>query len=1545
MLSKILSLILSVCMLITSSSIGSIVDDFSSIFESADNQTSDNANLDEKDFEVTENARDPRKSMGMDFDFECTANYTKKSTAELIFGIQIEGLHKTGSSGMTYAYDDSRSNRDREWKMLVNATTGAYDYDDGEETGTDSGFYGTFYLDANKSNSIGSKYGTTSINSIDFWFYNVEDDEDRPDSERIDFSVSDTTYFDYTNVENFTNKGTYVRLDLKSMEDYEFALENAGVTSQPTPSTSGTTVTYTIKGYSTNKESTGILGTTKATINATITFNITYVSVNSTKLWNLYNYEINTLKRASSAYDSATWSAYQSALTNAENVLCGGVPQSTIDSAYTTLENAVKALKVRINYNINGATTGTVTTPQYYTVYSGISVNASSATEPTYSFATINLTGYSHLAKTGYKCTGWAKANNATSGEAEITLKKEDLNIANGPTVYAAWTPVTYTVKYNANPPAGSSVTGSVASETCTYNTTSNIKTNSFVIANYKFTGWNTNAAGTGTTYQAGASFKNLSSTDGATVNLYAMWAPDTVNVKFFINLPSGVSKTTSGFSADTTKALTIGSTQNIYTGDYKLTAVGYEHKGWATQKSATTVTYTNSFTVPNSAQNLYAVWAKKSITVSYATNGGTLSTDGFTANSATVQYGDTVDFPNKDQITRSGYTLTGWNSSVADANGKTFFLEGTDYIVPDATGTVVFSAEWVERTTVITFHHNNANEDVTTTISGRYNTAIEVLEFADPEDMEGYTFRGWYVKDGAGYKAYAKPSVFPADDVHLYAAWQMEALSAEIQRFPSDIDKTAIHPSTNEEVFYYQEPGRKTAKEKFAAASEIYNENGGSLYDYTKLASTNIATEELKTAINALVEEPADYSVVDQYRTYYYEMTLSSPEDDYADTHTFNYKGVDYEVTKETFTKDSFKAFEDAVMAVVNGKGIKNQADVDGYAEGLIEAYKGLTPVGADYAAFEWFMKEALTLNTIIDTEDTGFEEFNSDTYGLLWYEESSWFAFFEIAMIYNYDIPRDLSVLEQITVDNAVADLQAAYDGMQLNPADYTRYDENGYAIMAESLYNDTPRYQDAYRDEVFKIWQEIDNTRGQLSYRFDQSKVDKMIDSLAELLADPQYKSYELVFMMNDGTDAEVGRETAECQSTIKGLAPITPQRYGYTFVGWYTTAEDTEDEKGEKIDFNKDIEMGTADRILYARWEKEDVLYTLDVSATNSVLYVKLNSSEESLQGNKYTNEEVFFGTKVSLRAVSDNENREFMYWKDSRNRIVSYNEELEFTLEADRYLTAVYSEAKDSGYYNVVFVDSLRETIIDEQKVASGISVTAPEIAKTYGEYTFLKWDKTFDNVSENMIITSVYVLSDEVFTVKTVVGEGITSEVYRYNTPVILTLTDDQIPEGKVFAGWSLDGETIASYDRIYKFYAYKDITVTAIFADEAVKEYATVVLDVTVKDRTDDAYKAEFMVTRYVPEDYVFVSSGLLLTQDTVLANKDALTFEGNSNAENNGKIMLFRTVRTENNGQYKLITETSADKNFYARGFVVYLDTSSGEVVTVYTDIVTVD
>ena len=85
--------------------------------------------------------------------------------------------------------------------------------------------------------------------------------------------------------------------------------------------------------------------------------------------------------------------------------------------------------------------------------------------------------------------------------------------------LYAKWTGITYYVKYNAN-----GGTGTMANSTHQYGTASNLRANSFSRGSYyTFQGWSTTPTGT-VKYANNASINNLTTTNGQTINLYAVW-------------------------------------------------------------------------------------------------------------------------------------------------------------------------------------------------------------------------------------------------------------------------------------------------------------------------------------------------------------------------------------------------------------------------------------------------------------------------------------------------------------------------------------------------------------------------------------------------------------------------------------------------------------------------------------------------------------------------------------------------------------------------------------------------------------------------------------------------------------------------------------------------------------------------------------------------------------------------------------------------------------------------------------------------------------
>jgi uncharacterized repeat protein (TIGR02543 family) len=151
------------------------------------------------------------------------------------------------------------------------------------------------------------------------------------------------------------------------------------------------------------------------------------------------------------------------------------------------------------------------------------------------------------LVKTGHNFAGWntLSGGTGTNYEAGGTLSTDYSTVAGSTvTLYAKWAPITYTIVYNGNTHTGGAAP---ASQTKTYGVSLTLQGNirvsgdtpaagqgTLVKARHAFVGWNANSSGTGTDYAGGSQLStDLSSTDGAQVNLYAKWLLNTFTLTY----------------------------------------------------------------------------------------------------------------------------------------------------------------------------------------------------------------------------------------------------------------------------------------------------------------------------------------------------------------------------------------------------------------------------------------------------------------------------------------------------------------------------------------------------------------------------------------------------------------------------------------------------------------------------------------------------------------------------------------------------------------------------------------------------------------------------------------------------------------------------------------------------------------------------------------------------------------------------------------------------------------------------------------------------
>lgn len=331
------------------------------------------------------------------------------------------------------------------------------------------------------------------------------------------------------------------------------------------------------------------------------------------------------------------------------------------------------------------------------------------------------------------------------------------------PVFYQQWEPE---ITYNANGGSGTMatdyadviLTGDLDQYTYT------VKENAFTHSTKQFSGWSTNANGSGTSYSEGQTVNNIT----APTTLYAQWGTITYTVAYNGNGSTSGSMSSVSHTYGTPKALTA----------YAFKKTGYTFIGWNTQADGKGDAYADKESVLNlTAQNgatvtLYAQWKKITYTVTYDKNNsnaeGSMDVSTFTYD---------VEAPlSKNTFTRPGYTFKNWNTAKG-GSGTTYTDE---QIVINLKSTqdagLTLYAQWTANTYTVVYDSNGGTGSMTPS-EHVYNTAKNLT--ANAFTRTGYTFNGWNTqKDGSGTKYANKAEVKnltaePNGTVTLYAQWK----------------------------------------------------------------------------------------------------------------------------------------------------------------------------------------------------------------------------------------------------------------------------------------------------------------------------------------------------------------------------------------------------------------------------------------------------------------------------------------------------------------------------------------------------------------------------------------------------------------------------------------------------------------------------------------------------------------------------------------------------------------------------------------------------
>lgn len=323
----------------------------------------------------------------------------------------------------------------------------------------------------------------------------------------------------------------------------------------------------------------------------------------------------------------------------------------------------------------------------------------------------------------------------------------------------------------------------------------------------------------------------------------------------------------------------------------------------------------------------------------------------------------------------------------------------------------------------------------------------------------------------------------------------------------------------------------------------------------------------------------------------------------------------------------------------------------------------------------------------------------------------------------------------------------------------------------------------------------------------------------------------------------------------------------------------------------------------------------------LAAVNGTIEASVNGGAAQNLGS--SNKSLYpVGTKISLTAVSNNENAAFLYWKDDVSKaVVSANKTFEIIVGTSRTYTAVFADAASGAYI----------TFRANGRILAGgyNSVNVPSDPYVAG-YTFDGWyigtEKVSLSVGQEISAQTdteykaLFALDETEYTV-TASNADSEGGSYKYNEKVTLKAADKS-SEGLVFAYWQRDGK-VACYSETYSFYVNADTSVSAVYTAEAVAKQAVVVMAEPIK--MESTNRIAFYAERDIPEEYKVIESGILLNRS--------------AGFDLDGAQIQAVSKSTANKGQYTIRkANVNAGDTWYGKAYVMYTDGTN--VYTAYSD-----
>lgn len=309
-------------------------------------------------------------------------------------------------------------------------------------------------------------------------------------------------------------------------------------------------------------------------------------------------------------------------------------------------------------------------------------------------------------------------------------------------TLYAKWTPKTYTVNYRmSNSTSGTIYT---KAENQAYDSIMSAPVVAPTKDGYTFAGW---YADTG--YNQPWNFEEPFRPSGAstTVNLFAKWDINSYTVTFDLQYDEKIETEQIEYNSTISK---------------KPERYGYTFDGWYKSTDFTSGNkWSSTAKTPANDMTLYAKWTPNKYKVTFNSQGGTSVT------AQTIEYGSkcTPKTP-----TKTGYSFDGWYRN-AECTGEAWNFE-TDVV----TDNITLYAKWIGDVYTVTFDTQGGSP-----VEAQQVSRDQFVTRPEDPTREGHTFKGWYTAKSGGSKFSFTTGI--KEDKVIYAQWTINEYKVTFEK------------------------------------------------------------------------------------------------------------------------------------------------------------------------------------------------------------------------------------------------------------------------------------------------------------------------------------------------------------------------------------------------------------------------------------------------------------------------------------------------------------------------------------------------------------------------------------------------------------------------------------------------------------------------------------------------------------------------------------------------------------------------------------------